>query len=101
MAWRSGQIKVCREVKNIMSANEILGVVTTVLALVSTYAGANWQKWISKAEGYLSRAEAAESTVSDLTAQVNNVIIAAKDGTVDETAFQKVVDDAKAFVKDL
>ena len=77
-----------------MSANEILGVVTALLAVISTYAGAKWQNALNKAD-------AATSTATDLTAQLNNVIIAAKDGQVDETAFQKIVNDAQAFLKDL
>ncbi len=77
-----------------MSANEVLGIVTTLLAIISTYAGAKWQNALNKAE-------AATGTVTDLTAQMNNIIIAAKDGAVDETAFQKVVSDAQAFLKEL
>lgn len=77
-----------------MSANEILAVVSACLALVATYGGAKWQQATTKVS-------AALGTVSDLTGQLNQVVIAAKDGNVDEAAFQKVVSDVEVFLKDL
>jgi len=65
-----------------IDSTTILTVVSLALTIVATLIGKKWTD--------------ALNTASDVTQNLNNVIIAAKDNQVDETAFQKIIDDIKA-----
>jgi hypothetical protein len=77
-----------------MSANEILAIVAACLALASTYFGAKYQNTLNKVA-------AVTQDLASTAQHLNQVIVGAKDGNVNETEFQVLIDDAKAFLKDL
>jgi hypothetical protein len=71
----------------LIDSSTVLAVVGVILTAAATLFGSKWQN--------------ALSDLADMTQKLNAVIVAAKDGTVDEADFQKVVDDAKAFLSNL
>jgi hypothetical protein len=76
---------------SVISIDVVVPIVVATLGLISTVLGAKYSNAMNKASK-------ATETLSDLTLNVNKVIIAAKDAKVDENSFQAIVDDINKLV---
>jgi len=69
----------------------ILALATAGIGLVSTFFGVKYQNAAT-----LASTKTAQLT--DLTTQINKIVVAAKDSKIDETAFQEMIDDVYKLI---